>query len=309
MNKWCHLLLIIALTMMWSPSFLFIKLAVTEISPLAIITIKTAIAALIFYSLLYWKGHHFPRQLNFWFNSLVMAIFASVLPFYLFCCAEQAIESAMAAMINGTTPMFTALLANLFIPTDRLSFKKLGGISVSLVGLLFLFLPGLLEAQSSTIEGMIIATLAAFCYAASHVYAKKHQVGYPLFVAPTAELICSCIILTPFALLYENPSSFFLPSLQAIVGLAGLILLGTVLAYIIYYKLLDYCAPTAISMVSVFFPVCGIALGFIFLGESFSWQALLASLLIFSGLILVNEIPIFRSLSTDSIYPTKLSND
>ncbi len=289
MSSLRRLFLIIALTCMWSPSFLFIKLAVAELPPLTIVTLRVGLATVVLGLILLYKRRALPRDLNFWFCASIMALFSSVLPFVLFCYAEQTIESALAAILNGCSPMFTALLAHAFLPSDRLSPQKMVGIALSSAGLLLMFTPNIQQGFSGTTLGISAAATAAFCYALSHVYAKKYQAGYTPFVVPTAQLLCSTLMLLPLAFYYDAPLSLPMPSLSAIMGILGLCLFGTIFAFIIYYKLLDHCGPTSISMVACFFPVVGMLLGFIFLGETMTWGGFGASSLIFLGLLFVTE--------------------
>jgi len=286
--------LILALTAMWSPSFLFIKLVVDELQPFSIVTLRVSIATLILGGILAFKKQALPKDPWFWFHSAIMALFASVMPFVLFCYAEQTIESALAAILNGCSPMFTAILAHLFIPSDRLKPQKVVGIGLGAGGLTALFAPNIAQGLSGSTLGIMAGAAAAFCYAVSHVYAKKYVTGQPPFVSPTAQLLCSSLMMLPFMFMFEDPSQIANLSLTAWGGIMGLCLLGTVTAFIIYYKLLEHCGPTAISMVACFFPVGGMLLGFAFLGETLSWAALGASSLILLGLMIVNElIPLF----------------
>ena len=295
-------LLILALTAMWSPSFLFIKLAIQDIPPLTTVTLRVTLAAIILLAILTWKRTSLPKMGTFWFHSTIMAFFSSVFPFYMFCFAEQTIPSALAAILNGTSPMFTAFLAHCFIPSDRLHLKKAIGISFGAVGLILLFLPNLMElfednAAPDTI-GMIAAAVAAFSYAISHIYAKKYLTKQAPFVAPTAQIMLSSLMLIPFALWIDVPLSLPWPSLSAIMGVCGLAIFGTVTAFIIYYKLLDHCGPTAISMVACFFPAVGMLLGFLFLGESLSIENIAAASLILIGVMIVNEVITLPFLKT-----------
>lgn len=285
-----HIFLIIALTAMWSPSFLFIKLAVGEIPPFTIVTLRVGIATLILALILLWKRQKIPLDFWFWFHSTMMALFASVIPFALFCYAEKSIESALAALLNGCSPMFTALLAHAFLPSDRLQPQKALGIALGAGGLLILFAPNIEQGLSGTTLGIFAGALAAFCYALSHVYAKKYVAGNAPYVAPTAQLLCSTLVMAPLMLFYDAPWNLPFPSNSALLGVAGLTVFGTLLAFIIYYKLIEHCGPTAISMVACFFPIGGMLLGFAFLGESLTWNGIAASMLILTGLMIVNQV-------------------
>lgn len=298
-----RVVLILALTSMWSPSFLFIKLAIAELPPLTIVTCRVSIAAALMGLLLLWKRRTLPKNPQFWIHSGILALFSSVFPFCLFCYAEQTIESALAAVLNGSAPMFTALLAHQFLPSDRLHPQKILGIALSAGGLFFLFAPNFQQGFSGTALGMLAAVMASFSYGVSHVYAKKYQTGHVPFVVPTAQLICSTLFLIPLMFYFDAPLQLAIPSSKAILGICGLSLFGTVLALIIYFTLIEHCGPTAISTVACFFPVVGMILGFFFLGESLSWAGLAASALIFLGLLIVNEVIDFRKETKEAAVP------
>lgn len=304
MSSLKRFLLMIALTCMWSPSFLFIKLAVEELPPITIVSLRVSLGALIFISILLWKQRKLPRDWNFWQRTSIMALFSSVLPFCLFCYAEKDIDSALAAILNGTTPMFTALLAQLFVASDRMSIQKTVGISLSSLGVVFLFAPQLYEGVSGTSVGMLAALLAALCYAISHIYGKLYTTGQQPFVAPTAQMIASSLMLWPLAFWHDQVWTLSLPSATAMFGVCGLALFGTVFAFIIYYKLLDYCGPTAISTVACFFPVGGMMLGFLFLDEVFTIWGIGASFIIILGLLTVNDL-----LPIESFFSKKKHNN
>lgn len=300
MSSTKRLLLIIALTALWSPSFLFIKLAVHDLPPITMAAWRVTLAAVLLSLLLIFKKQPLPTKIGFWAHMSVMAFFSSVFPFCLFSYAEQSIESALAAILNGTTPMFTALMAHYFIPSDRLNLQRVLGISLSIVGLLLLFAPNIQTGLEGSSSGMIAATIAAFCYSVGHIYGKKFVMGQKPFVAPTAQLILSSLFLFPAALWINPPSTLPMPSLSAVFGVIGLAVFGTFLAFIIFYKLLEECGPTAVAMVACFFPVGGMALGFLFLGEAFTLGSLFASALIFLGIMLVNNVISLKLKTADT---------
>lgn len=279
-----------ALTAMWSPSFLFIKLAVQEIPPVTVAASRITLALVILYGLMRWKNISFPTSLTFWSHAIIVGLFSTAFPFCLFCYAEQTIDSSLAAILNGTSPMFTALLATTFIPSDRLNFQKCMGIACCAGGLILLFLPNIQEGMTGNSWGMLAVTAAAFSYAIHHIYGKLYFTGHQPFVAPTASLLISSLVLCPFALWMESPFALPAPSLPALLGICGLAVFGTVCAFIIYYKLIEESGPTAISLVACFFPAGGMLLGVLFLGESFSLIQIIAAGLILFGMAIVNQL-------------------
>lgn len=278
------------LTMLWSPSFLFIKLAVQELPPLMVVTLRISIAASILLVILYAKGGRLPMTARFWLHSAVTVFFAAVAPFYLFSYAEQTIESALAAILNGTSPMFTAILVQFFLPSDRLTTQKSIGIALSAGGLMLLFAPNIVQGMEGTTAGVCAGAAAAFCYAVGHIYAKKFVSAEKPFVAPTAQFLVAALALIPVSLFVETPWVLPFPSLSAIGGVLGLACLGTVSAFIIYYRLLEYSGPTAVSAVACYFPVGGMILGVVFLDETFTLWGMVASAMILVGLFGMNEM-------------------
>jgi drug/metabolite transporter (DMT)-like permease len=280
----------LALTVMWSPSFLFIKLALHDLPPMTIVGLRVALGACILFSILMWKKVTLPKEWTFWLRMAPMAFFSAILPFCMFCYAEQSIDSALAAILNGSSPMFTAVLAQIFVVSDRMNSQKVIGVFLSCAGLLLLFSPKLLVGVNGSILGMLAALIASFSYSVSHIYGKLYVTGFKPYVAPTIQFIIASIVLWPIAIYHDQVWTLSMPSTTAWFGVLGLALLGTVAAFIIYYKLLEHCGPTAVSTVACFFPVVGMILGFIFLEETFSSINLAASMIIFLGMLFVNEV-------------------
>lgn len=281
----------VALALMWSPSFLLIKLAIPEISPLTLAATRISMGAVLLLILLLAIQRPLPLNFTFWKRAAFMGIFSSAIPFSLFPFAERSIESALAAVLNGCNPMFTALIAYFFMPSDKMSPQKISGVLLCFLGLVSLFYPALSDGIDGSILGMMAATFAAFSYGISHVYGKKHLSDFPLFVVPAAHLLVSSLVLWPLAFIFETPvEDLSSASNLALFGVFSLGFLGTFLALIIYYKLLKESGPTAISAIACVFPVIAMFLGFFFLGESLTLNGLIAAAMIFLGLFLVNEM-------------------
>lgn len=293
MSPFRKLLLIISLTAMWSPSFLFIKLAIQEIPPMTIVTFRVLLAAILMSGLLVWFRRSLPTQKAFWLHAIGAAAFSSAIPFSLFCYAEKTIDSALAAILNGTAPMFTALLAHWFLPDDRLSKQKTIGIFLSIGGLLWLFAPNIQNGLSGNTIGILSALGASLSYAIGHLYVKRFLTKQPTFVVPMAQSTMSFILIAPAACFFEHPWTLSMPSWIAMGGVFGLAFFGTFLAFIIYYTLMEHSGPTAVSMVACFFPAGGMLLGYLFLGEVMPLSSLFAAGLILLGMALVNNIVTF----------------
>lgn len=284
------LFLLILLALCWGPSFLFIKVAVSEIPPLTLVTLRVAIAALILFVILKLQGKKLLKWIHLWKQFLLIAFTASSLPFFLISYGEMSISSSVAGIINGSIPIFTALFAHFFIRGELLSLRKGIGISLGFLGILFVFIPELLDSQFTIEFGMVLVLIASLSYATGMVSAKKVNLRAPDLIIPTWQLIFSTLLLLPFSLLIDRPWTLPMPGAAAIGSLFGLAILGTAIAFYLYYIVLREAGVVYLSTSTLLFPIIAIVLGVIFLHERPTWNSYLGAFLILSGLFITNAL-------------------
>ncbi len=182
----------------WGPSFLFIKIAVEYVPPITITTIRMIIGGALLYIILKINKTDLPKFGKCWQHFLVMAIFSCGLPFTMFGVGEQYISSSLASIINGTSPLFTLMIAHCCTDNDRLTKAKILGSVIGFSGLFLLVFPSLFESKA-TIVGVLACLTAAVSYGIGFVYAKKHIHGFKPLVVPTAQLLIAAIFLIPLS--------------------------------------------------------------------------------------------------------------
>ena len=289
-----NFLLLLLLASLWGPSFLFIKVAVAEIPPFTLVLARVGIAALFLYVLLRLKRRSLPGAGRVWLNLAIVALFHNALPFVLLSWGEQRIDSALASIINGMTPIFTILIAHILTSDDRLSPMKVGGVALGMMGMILLVAPALLDGVRATTLGLLAVVLVSASYALALVYSRQKLRGLPTLVAPTSQMLLATLFLLPFSLLIDRPFTLATPSLAAAGSVLALALLGTTLAFIVYYRLVQTAEASFASMVTYLAPIFGVLLGVVVLGERLSWNALVAFGLILLGVMVVNGV--FRDL-------------
>lgn len=285
-----NLLLLILLAALWGPSFLFIKVAVEDIPPLTLVLGRVAIGATFLLVVLWASGRRLPHERRLWRHLAVVAMLHNALPWVLLSWGEQYIDSALASILNGTTPIFTIILAHFLVPGDRLSAPKMLGVLLGFAGLFLLILPSLSDGAQASTWGLIAVTAAAAIYGVAMIYSRNHLRGLPPLVAPASQLLLATAYMAPLALLFDRPWTLPRPSTAALLSLFLLGILGTGLAFIVYYRLLETANPTYISMVTYVIPVFGVILGVIVLGEQLTWYALAGFALILLGVMVVNGL-------------------
>lgn len=288
--NWKNLSLLLLLAGLWGPSFLFIKVAVQDVPPLTLAFGRVIIGAAVLLTILRWQRRRLPRERQLWRSLAVVALVHNALPFVLFGWGEQYIDSALASILNGTTPLFTIVLAHFFVAGDRLTVAKLGGVIVGFAGLVLLTLPSLQDGLQSSTLGILAVTAAAASYGVAIVYTRNHLRGLPPLVAPASQLSLAALYLLPLMMIVDQPWRLSLPSAAAIGSLLALGVLGTGFAFVVYYRLLETAEPTYVSMVTYVIPVFGVVLGVLVLGERLSWYSLAGFALILLGVMIVNGL-------------------
>jgi drug/metabolite transporter (DMT)-like permease len=248
------------------------------------------VAGGLLYLILRAQGRKLPPWGRIWQHFAFVALVQNAIPFVLFGWGEQYIDSALAAILNGTTPFFTLVLAHLFTSDDRLTPTKAVGTLLGFSGLSLLIGPALLGGVKATAWGLMAVVVASICYGIAIVYGRRHLRGLPPLVAPTAQMLLATLFLLPLSLGLEQPFRLAAPSWPALGSLLALGVFGTGVAFIVYYRVMERTSATYVSMVTYLVPVFGVILGVLVLGEQLSWNAYFGCALILLGVMIVNGV-------------------
>lgn len=280
--------MLLTLSMLWGGSFFFFKLLVAELPPFTIVFGRVGIAALILNLLLIAVHDFMPRDVRLWRDFFVMGLLNNVVPFSLIVFGETRISSGLAALLNATTPIFTILIAHLLTSHERLTSAKAVGVVFGFAGVAVLIGTDLSSGfgHGDTV-GQAACLLASLTYGFAGFYGRRFKAISPLKVA-TGQITASTVILLPLALLIDQPWLLPVPSTEAWLALAGLAMLSTALAYILYFRILAVAGPTNLLLVTFLLPGSAMTLGWLFLGETLGGRAMLGMLLIAFGLAAID---------------------
>jgi drug/metabolite transporter (DMT)-like permease len=282
--------LLIVLSVFWGASFFFYKLLVS-LGPFTVVLGRMGIAAAVMVPVLYARGRSLPPLRN-WGPYFVLAHLNCVVPFSLFAYSERHITSGLASIINAMTPIFTVIVAHFWTHNEKLVWNKAIGIGFGLIGVVIVIGPAALaDIAGKDTLGEICCLLATVSYGFSGVYGKRFG-GQPLDQVVTGQTLAATILIAPLALLIEQP--WTLPAQQWTVwaSLAGIALVSTVAAYLIYFHILAKGGATNVSLVTFLVPVSSVFLGVAFLGESVSTTAIAGVSVIALGLAAIDGRPL-----------------
>ena len=287
-----HWIVFLLLGLIWSTSFLWIKIGVQEVSPMTLVAFRMLFGALTAVAIVILQKASWPRDRKTWLSFAILGPTSLAIPIFLISWGERTIDSAVASILNATVPLFTIVIAHLWLSDDKITPQKVLGLLVGFSGVMVLLSKDLSLRAHSSVLGQGAVILAAIFYAGSAVYARKatrHVEGPARGAAPLITATIFTWILAPLTLAGKP---FQVPALP-LTWIAALWLgvLGSALAWIMFYYLLHEIGPTRATLVTYLFPIGGVVFGVIFLRESLSWQLLAGSLLIAASLAVVNAQP------------------
>ncbi len=278
--------LLITLSVLWGGSFFFVEVLLDALDPASVVFWRVGPAAVALVVLVYATGHRLPGDWTTWRAFAVMGVLNNVAPFTLIAWGQTEIESGLAAILNATTPLFTVALAHLVTADERLTASRGVGVLAGLAGVAALVGPGALAGIGAGVLGQAAILGAALSYACAGLYGRR-LTGLPAPVAAAGMVSASAAMALPIALATGAPFAFE-PGLATIGAIAGLSLLSTALAYLIYFRVLAAAGATNLLLVTFLIPPSALALGIAVLGERPTLGAFAGMALIFVGLAAVD---------------------
>ncbi len=276
----------IILGLVWGSSFLSIKIVLQKSTPYTLVALRVFFALVTLSIMLILTRQSFPLRSKWWIF-LFLGAFNIAIPFILISWAEVYIPSAIAAILNGTPPLFTIIIAAIFLSDDRFTIRKVAGLIIGFSGVIILMSDQLGNGFGNYTFGLIAMLIAAMFYGGGAVFARRFTKGLAPATQAFGQQITANLIIWPIALWGQE--QFVLPSLPLTwFALAFMGILGTGLATMLYYSLLHSVGPTKTMLVSYIFPVVGAILGLIFLNETFDWRMVVGSAVIIGGVVIVN---------------------
>lgn len=270
------------LSIVFGSTFLFFALALKSITPLTIALIRVALAASVFWILILVLRVPLPRGRRVWGAFLVMGLLNNAIPFSLIAWEQTQIEGGLASIINATTSCFAVVLAHFLTRDERLSTKKVVGVLVGFFGVYVLMRPELGGGITMRGWGQVAGLGAAFFLALAGIYGKRFKGLSPMVIA-AGMLTSSTILLLPVALLVERPW-MLAPTAVSLGAMVGVALLSTVVAYLLYFRILASAGATNLLLVTLLVPVSAHILGAVFLGEPLYGTSVVGMAFIVCGL-------------------------
>ena len=257
--------LLCLLALLWGSSYLLIKVAVETIPPITLIVIRLFIAAIFLSAIVIWKGERLPRDGKTWRLLLVQSFLTSIGAWTVLAWGQQFVDSALASVLNSTSPVFVFLITFFFTRHETTSWLKLFGTCMGVVGVALIVGADALQGLGQQVLAQLAVLSSAVMYAGAAMFGKRFTHLTPLMTA-TCTMLWASLFLVPLSLVIDEPWTLA-PSTLSMMAAVTLAVLGTGVALLIYFRLLRTLGSLGTTSQSYLRAGVGVAFGVIVLGE------------------------------------------
>ena len=283
-RAWAEMLV---LALIWGGSFLSIRIALDEISPLMSVAHRVTLAMLVLWFVVAMMRIPLPRNPRIWFAFLMMGLLNNVIPFVLMAWGQLYIESGLTSILNAFTAVVGVVMAALFFSDERLTPRKIIGVVLGFFGVAVAI--GLENFKNFDLRSL--AQLAVIggtvAYAVAGIWARKNLVGMPPQLAAAGMLTGATVIMLPLVYFVEGLPTFDLKP-RTLVAIGYYAVIATAAAYLLYYRVLAMAGSGNLMLVTLLVAPIAITLGAVVLGEKLSANAFVGFVILAVGLIILD---------------------
>ena len=283
-----------ALSVLWGGSFFFVAIALRDLPPITLALLRVGFAALALNLLMRTMGMKVPGNLWLWRDFLVMGSLNLAIPFALIAWGQTHIDSALASIFNAATPFSTAIVAHFLTHDERMRPNRLAGVSIAFTGVLLIVGVDALNGLEIRLGGELAVWGATWSYGLAGIFGRRfssrdyRRIGVNPLIAAAGQMTGATLMMAPFALVIEHPWTGPLPSWETGAAIAGMSLLSTALASILYFRILASAGATNSLLVTLLMPVTAMILGVTVLGERLDLRHFAGFALLIAGLVAVD---------------------
>ena len=275
----------LALGFVWGCSFIFIELGLVFLSPFGVTFVRCALGAITLIIFAKARKAELPKGKSIWKKLWVVAMLLNVVPGVLFAFAQQYITSALAGIINATTPLMTLIFMLLIFREEKIKREQVYGLLIGALGVMTVV--GVWkELGDNQLIGVIALLIAVSCYGASYPYSTRNVI--PLGLKPealaTGQLLMATMTLLPFFIFDGFSSDNY--ATKSIIAMLCLGIFGSGFAYIWNFSVTAAAGSAIGSTVTYITPVVAVIVGWLYLNEEIAWHEPVGALVVIIGALL-----------------------
>jgi drug/metabolite transporter (DMT)-like permease len=271
----------------WGSTWLFIKLGLKDLPPLTFAGIRFVIAAIILLVIIAVRRVPLPNKRRDLLLLALTGVLSFSLNYGLVFWGEQYITSGLAALLQSTLPAFGLIIAHYYLPGERMTLPKIAGVLLGVFGVGVIFSNQLQVAGPRALWGSAALVLSAFCAAYANVLVKTYGLNLQPSVLAAGQMVFGLVPLLLIGIPLEGNPLHYHWTAMAVTSLFYLAIVGTVIAFLLYYWLVHNMDVTKTMLIALVTPVGAVILGVLILKEELHWRTLFGGAMIISGIGLI----------------------
>lgn len=277
--------LLLLLGTLWGIPYALTKIALATIPPVTLTAARVSIAAGVLWLVAWLLGRKLPQRWDFVGH---VSIQGGIL-----CCAytlialgQQSVDSALAAILNSTTPIFVCLIGVTWTRHEPMTFGRITGAMVGLGGVIVIAGASALSGLGRETAGQSAILLATFLSAVATIHGRRFVDVAPE-IAAAGMLTGAAIVLVPACLLMEAPWRAA-PSAASLAALGANAVIATALGFAIYFRLIRTLGSMGTASAGYLKPAVGVLIGCALLEEPFTWTLVIGLIAVLVGVVVIN---------------------
>lgn len=275
------------LCLIWGSTWIFIKLGLRDLPPITFAGLRFLFASVILWAIVFARRRPLPNNRSDWLKLAWAGIISFALNYGLIFWGEQHINSGLAAVLQAMIPVFGLIFAHVYLPNERITARKLLGAAVGVAGVSLIFYDQMKVEGVAALQGSFALLLSSVCVAYTNVFIKARCQHIDSSVLAAGQMVWAVVPLLAVAAIWEGNPFDHHWSAQSALSLAYLTLVGSVLAFLLYFWLVTKIEVTKTMLIALVTPVTALLIGKLTLDERLSWRIAVGSAAILAGIWLI----------------------
>jgi drug/metabolite transporter (DMT)-like permease len=277
-------LVFLVLCLIWGSTWLFIKLGLSDLPPFTFAGIRFVIASTILFAIVKARGMSLPRGRADWLLLATTGVLAFTVNYGAVFWGEQHISSGLAALLQAMIPVFGLVIAHFYLPGEQMTPARILGVILGAAGVGVIFSNQLSIAGPRALAGCAALVVGSACTAYANVLVKARGAKLNPAILAGGQMVFGLIPLLLIGISTEGNPFHYHWTGMAVVSLIYLAIVGSVVAFMLYYWLVQHMDVTNTMLIALVTPVVAVILGMLVLDEKLGWRTIAGGAMIMSGI-------------------------
>ena len=283
----CEFALLMLLGILLGIPYALTKITLATIPPITMVAARVSLAAIVLWILVFALKCKLPKRKGLIPRLFIQGCLACILPYTLLAFGQRSVDSALAAILNSTTPLFVCVINLIWARHETLTFGRLLGVSLGLAGCILIAGASALSGLGQSTFGQAAIILATLASATSVIHGRRFS-DIPPEITAAGALTFATLVLVPLCFVVEAPLQSS-PSAASVMALLVNAVFVTAFGFVIYFRLIQTIGSMGTASASYLKPIVGVLIGYTFMSELLTWTGAAGLTAVLSGVAAINQ--------------------